>query len=32
MTDEQKTKVREAVGEPFHGVLVFEEFTSGTKN
>jgi Spy/CpxP family protein refolding chaperone len=31
LTDEQKAKVREAVGEPFRGELVFEEFTPATK-
>jgi hypothetical protein len=32
LTDEQKTKAREIVGEPFRGELLFEEFTPGSKN
>ena len=32
LTDEQKTKAREIVGEPFRGELLFEEVKPGTKN
>jgi len=31
LTEEQTAKVREVVGEPFRGELVFEEFTPATK-